>query len=252
MTAYAEAQSLWTSAKAGHAAHTAAVISLLDQKAACLQQELATLTTAHNNPSGLSTALAVSGAALVVGAGVLAGGFTPLLPGQVAVGDAAAVAAEAKEAKEAEDYALASPTASADQLPALVETLTDEQKAYTEQVWHVLKNVFTCADLPRMSFASLGLAPVDAMDLLGADIWRGFFGPTREVQDTDIIPFRLMGIIDFAVKRTLVKNEELVQLFAKNASKADEAKANLAKLRKLAKEKEEARGSGVRKSGLKQ
>ena len=96
-----------------------------------------------------------------------------------------------------------------------------------------------------MPFAALGLAPKSAMDLLGADIWRGFYGPTREVQETDVVPYRMMGIIDVAIRRLLAKHESLVQTF--DADKANAAKAAVGKHRK----KEEVRKSGVRKSGLK-
>ena len=183
------------------------------------------------NPLGT---LAPEASLAPVAAAVQSGGPSQLTPG---LGEAGDEEEDEDEAQAAADYELLDDSVTTiDQLPVLDDKLTPEQKAYVENAWGVLRQVLSAADLPRMPFGAFQITPAFAKQLLGDDMWRGFFGPTRVVTQDDVVPRCMVGAIDVALRRMGAQNTALEQKASVDAAGLDTSAGKKADVDKKAQE----------------
>ena len=225
-------QEEWAKIDEARAVQEQEILSLFDHKIATVRQALAAISAAPPLLGAPAVAVVVQ-----------TGGPILQAPGPVVDGGAVDVdgdAATEAEQQAAEDYELVDDSnTTVDKLPDLTDKLEDDQKAYVENLWNILKQVFSCSDLPMMPFSALQITPLFAKQLLGDNMWRGFYGSTRVVLEHDVVPRRMMGAMDVALKRIGAQHVELVRNFLKDDDKVTAAVDTIRSWKQKEKAKEE-------------
>ena len=103
-------------------------------KLSVLQQQHLQAATTHTNGTSPPTVVTVTGAVTNGVVAVLSGGAFQPVPRQGEAGAVVNAEADVIEARAAEDYGLASPSSTAEQLPLLLTELSEDQKAYARKV----------------------------------------------------------------------------------------------------------------------
>ena len=108
------------------------------------------------------------------------------------------------------DLKLVAQGATAADIPDVnVEAATPEQKLVLENVWAyftALQSAPIGAPVPPTTYEQMGAGHVSiAGTLLGSKIWVAVYGPTREVQPTDLVPWQIMDLLKAALGKAQEK-----------------------------------------------
>jgi hypothetical protein len=109
-----------------------------------------------------------------------------------------------------DDLLLAVDGVSSEDIPTIdVEAATAEQKKVLEAMWAyfvTLRAAPIGMPTPPTTFLQMGAGHVRiAQTLVGAEIWRGLYGPTRTVQPSEFVPWQLINLLQCALEKAKSK-----------------------------------------------